>query len=234
MLDGGTLAVSVWKRLEADGVLAALACVALATEPVHGDGNGLMCFGTDRTKTHRARAKSFYNLRGRFHSVNADRWPRDSLFEFEQTSQCITHLCIVVDVIREPFVSVLVASPSGDLDVRDGRRIPTMTFALGSPMEFAEIGEHRQRIRLGRWITECMAPKCFFGQYVKTATLDSAVGAGKATCDHFVFQTQGFENLSALVASKRANTHFRHDLEHAFGDRFAIPQHNLAVIQSFQ
>ena len=105
-----------------------------------------------------------------------------------------------------------------------------MPLAFGSPVKLTKVGKHRQRVPLGGRIPKRMSTKCFFGQDIKTATLNSTVGSRKATCDYLVLQTERFEDLSTLVTSQRANPHFRHDLQHSLGDRLAITRDYFAII----
>ena len=73
LLDRGAAQVPVGVRHEAFRVLAALAGVGPAAQPVHGDGQGLVRLGRDRTVGHRAGGEPAHDLGDRFHFVDGDR-----------------------------------------------------------------------------------------------------------------------------------------------------------------
>src|SRR5207249_9907836 len=58
LLDGAPPPVAVRVALVADGILAALAGVRLAADPVHRDGEVLVRLAADRAERHRARLEA--------------------------------------------------------------------------------------------------------------------------------------------------------------------------------
>src|SRR3989304_4721288 len=63
LLQGAVPGVAVLKGTEPRGVLAALAVVALGTQPVHGDGDRLVGFRTEGADGHRRCRKAMDELR---------------------------------------------------------------------------------------------------------------------------------------------------------------------------
>ncbi len=76
-----------------------------------------------------------------------------------------------------------------------------------------------------------MATQRFFGNHIKRDALDPAGGSDKALVDHFIFQSQRFEDLGSLVALQRADAHLGHHFQHAFGDGFAVGGNDFVVVQ---
>src|SRR5947207_882609 len=76
LLDGAAAEVAVGVRPVAHRVLAALAGVRLAADPVHGDGEVLVRLAADRAERHGARLEALHDLGGGLDLVDGDRLPR--------------------------------------------------------------------------------------------------------------------------------------------------------------
>jgi hypothetical protein len=74
----------------------------------------------------------------------------------------------------------------------------------------------------------------FLGEDIEAAALDPAAGSFEAAIDDIVLQSEGFEDLGTFVASQGADAHFGHDLEHPFGDRFAVLSHDFVFVFFFE
>ena len=72
LFDGGILAVARRFQLIPHRILAALAGVAAAAEPVHGDGERLVSLLRDRSIRHRAGGETLHDLLRRLHLVERD------------------------------------------------------------------------------------------------------------------------------------------------------------------
>ena len=84
LLDGGVKRVAVRLRLVAEGILAALARVAFATNAVHGNGQGFVRLLADRSIGHRAGLEALHDALGGLHLVDRDG---TAGLELEQTAQ---------------------------------------------------------------------------------------------------------------------------------------------------
>ena len=73
LLDGAAAKVAVGVALEAVGVFAAFAGVALAADAVHGDGQVLVRFLADRAEAHRAGDEALDDLLGRLDFFDRNR-----------------------------------------------------------------------------------------------------------------------------------------------------------------
>src|SRR5206468_11539165 len=76
LLDGTPPPVAVRVALVAHRILAALAGVRLAADPVHGDGEVLVRLAADRAERHGAGLEALHDLGGGLDLVDGDRLPR--------------------------------------------------------------------------------------------------------------------------------------------------------------
>src|SRR5262249_26620071 len=67
LLDRAAAPIAVGIGVEPRGVFATFTGVALAADPVHGDGKGLMRFARDRAVRHGPSRESLDDLLGRLH-----------------------------------------------------------------------------------------------------------------------------------------------------------------------
>ena len=74
LFDGRAFRITVGQRLEASGIFATFACVALTAEAVHGDGERLVCFSRNRTERHRTGAETLHDFLSGLHFVDGN-WP---------------------------------------------------------------------------------------------------------------------------------------------------------------
>ena len=79
-----------------------------------------------------------------------------------------------------------------------------------------------------------MSTHGFFCQDVERTTLDPTIGTCKAPCDDFVLKPQCFEDLSTFVTRESTDTHFRHNLQHAFRDCLTVESDDLVVVESLE
>src|SRR5690606_37010321 len=84
LLDRGVLRVAVRQRLEALGILAAFAGVALAADAVHRDRECLVRFLADRAVRHRAGLEALHDALDRLDFLERNRLAR---LEVEQAAQ---------------------------------------------------------------------------------------------------------------------------------------------------
>src|SRR5258708_26248612 len=85
LLDRTAAKIAVGIANEAGGILAALAGVALAADPVHRDREIFVRLLTDRSERHRARPEALHDLRGRFDFL--ERHWRTAGIKFEQRAE---------------------------------------------------------------------------------------------------------------------------------------------------
>src|SRR5208282_1214895 len=85
LLDRAAAPIAVGIALEARGILAALAGVALAADPVHRDGEVLVRLLADRAERHCAGFEAFNDLGGRLDFFERHGWPAG--IELEQRAK---------------------------------------------------------------------------------------------------------------------------------------------------
>ena len=150
LLDGTVLGIAVWKRHEPFRVLAALSGVALGTQPVHSDGQGLVGFFADRAEGHGASRKPFDDLL---------RWldflQRDGLrqgLELQESSDVRPALALVVHQRGELFIGLGVIRLGRVLEPVNRLRVPVVVLTLNSIVDFSakvELPDRRRMISQG-------------------------------------------------------------------------------------
>ena len=226
LLDCRARAVAVGERLEALGVLAALASIGLAADTVHGDGEGLVGLGGNRAKAHGPGAEALDDLARRLHLVEAQPAASRILRESQETSQRAAVLGVLVGQLREPIIGLTAVAARCDLQGADVLGTPGVSLASGAPVKLTRVGKLGQPIAGSLRVTDRVAAQRLGGDDVKTDSLDPARSPGEAAVDDLVPEPHGLENLRALVALKRRDAHLRHDLEHSLGDALGVGDDN--------
>src|SRR6185369_1464831 len=105
LLDGAATEIAVGIGDIADGVLAALAGVRLAAEPIHRDGEVLVRLAADGAERHGPGLEALHDLGGRLHLVDGNRRAGT---EAEEAADRAQALALVVGRRRE-LLELLVA-----------------------------------------------------------------------------------------------------------------------------
>ena len=123
LLDGAAPQVAVGVGREAVGVLAALAGVGAAAEPVHGDGQRLVGLGRDRAVGHGPGGEPGHDGRDRLHLLDRDRAGRSPARSAQQAAQRGQLLGLVVDRLRVLLEDVVALGPGGVLELEHRLRV---------------------------------------------------------------------------------------------------------------
>ena len=75
-----------------------------------------------------------------------------------------------------------------------------------------------------------MSTNRFFGEDIKTTTLNAAIRSRKAAIDDFGLEPKCFEDLSAFVTCQGTDSHLGHYFQHAFGNSLSIGSYDFFVI----
>ena len=203
LLNRRAFGVAVGQRIEALGIFATFASVALAAEAIHRDGQALVGLGGDGAETHRTGTKTLHDFAGRLDVVNGDWAAVDAFFEFHQPAQRAARFGVAVDVIGKLLVRIVIIRARGSLQCSDGFRIPHMLFALGAPVEFAGVRQALRLILDALGETKRVAAQHFLGKLVEVHALHTAGCTDEAAVDDVVPQTDGLENLRTFIRVQR-------------------------------
>src|SRR5579863_7586992 len=134
LLDRRAHGIAVRQRFEAIGLLAALAGVGLAADPVHGDCERGVRLARDRAERHRAGGEPLHDLLGRLDLIERNRLAL-LLFgslELEQAAQRQQPLGLLVENLRKRPVALQRIAAYGVLHRRDRLGGPGVSLAGGA------------------------------------------------------------------------------------------------------
>mmetsp|Transcript_100539 Transcript_100539/g.288012 ORF Transcript_100539/g.288012 Transcript_100539/m.288012 type:complete len:1151 (+) Transcript_100539:506-3958(+) len=213
---------------EAHRVLAALARVRARADRVHGDGEGLVSLLRDRAKRHGAGGEPLDNLGHGLDLVDGDGGLRVDVEGHDATERDLG--VGLVDVLGVHLVRLARVRLGRLLQQHHGRRGVEVRLAAVTVVEVARVGQERNlggRVRVGRVVEAANVGV----KTLEVAALNAASRAGKATVDHLVGETDGLEDLGALVRLEGRDTHLGHDLEDALGGTLAVVVEELLVAE---
>jgi len=106
-------------------------------------------------------------------------------------------------------------------------------LAAGAPVVLAGVGQlvAAAAVLGPRGVAQRVTAGNLLGQDAEAHALQPAGAAGEAAVDHFGFEAQDLEDLRALVAGQRADTHLGHDLADALAHAVDVGRHDLVVGQ---
>ena len=215
LLDGAVLGVAVGERDEPLRVLTAFAGVALAADAVHGDGQGLMGFFTDRAEGHGAGCEAPDDLLRRLDVIQREGLRQG--FELQESSNVRPALALIVHERRELLERLGVVGARGVLELVDRLRIPVVVFPLNAVVDLAakvELADRRRGIGQG------VPAQRLLADLADAHPVDAGGGPGEVPVYHPTVQTDGFEDLRAAVRLDGGDPHLREDLEQALVDGF--------------
>ncbi len=201
-------------------VLAALAGVRLAADPVHRDRERRVRLGRDRAERHRAGREALDDLGRRLDLVDRDRLRRVD-DELEQAAQRHVALGLVVDEAREFLVRLVAVRAHAVLQLGDRVGRPHVLFAAHAPGVLAagveHSGEHRVVAERGAVHADRL-----LGDAEDVDAADLARRAAEVLLDQRLLETDRLEQLRAAVRHVRRHAHLRHDLRQALADRLDV------------
>ena len=230
LLDGAAPQVAVRVRQVAHRILAALAGVRLAAEPVHRDGEVLVRLAADRAERHGAGLEALHDLGRRLDLVERDR--RAGL-EAQQPADGAQPPALVVGERRVLLEHLVAARAHRVLQLRDGVRVVHVVLAAPPPLVLAahpEVAVERRRDLVGVVVTLLRLA----GDDVEPDALDARRRPGEVLVDDLAVEPDGLEDLRAPVAVQRRDAHLGHHLEDALVDRLAEVLHRLVGVDVLQ
>ena len=217
LLDGTPPQVAVAVRGEAVGVLAALAGVGLAAEPVHGDGQRLVGLGRDGSVGHRPGGEPGHDRVHRLHLVDGDRGPVAGA-EVHQPPEGGQMGRLLVDGLRVLLEHLVPLGPGGVLELEHRLGVEQVDLTLAPPLVLAPdlplaVGELGGTVEVG----QAVPADHLVGQDVEPHPADARHRAGEVLVDDVGGQADGLEHLGAGVGRHRRDAHLGHDLDDALG-----------------
>src|SRR5579871_4418918 len=135
LLDRATAPIAIRIADETRGILAALAGVALATDPVHRDREVFVRLLADRSERHRAGFEALDDLAGRFNLFKRNLG--SNWLELEQPAQGVEASRMVVYCRGVLLEQIVVARAHRMLKFRNGVGIPHVELAAPAPLILA-------------------------------------------------------------------------------------------------
>ena len=201
-------------------IFTAFTRIALAADTVHGNGEGGVCFGRNRTERHRARGKALHDFFSGFDFIQRNGFGGVD-FEFKQTAQRQMALALVVDDFRVLFVRVEIVGAGAVLQLGDGIGCPHMLFTTGTPCVFAASIQTVRQHGVGAE-SRFVHTDGFFGDFKNADTFHLAGRARKVFADGFAGEANRFKQLRTAIAHVGRNAHFGHDFRQTFANGFDV------------
>ena len=220
LLDGAAHRVAVGHPLVAVGLLAALAGVGLAADPVHRDGERGVRLARDRAVRHRAGREALDDRSGRLDLVERNGRAAVLLrgLDAEETADRQQLRALLVEQLGEGVVAVAGVAANGVLQQRDRLRRPVVGLSAHPIGVFAADFERRaQDRRIAERVR--VAALRLLRDFGEARALDRGRGAEEEFVDERARQADGVENLRAAIGLVGRDAHLRHDLEQALVDR---------------
>ncbi|SKZ72348.1 Uncharacterised protein [Mycobacteroides abscessus subsp. abscessus] len=215
LLDRTATPVTVLVVMETTRILAALTGIRPSAESVHGDGQGLVRLGRDRTEAHRAGRETLDDLTRGFDLVDRDRITIAEV-EVEQSTKSCHSGRLIVDHLGVFLEHLVLTGARGVLKLEHGVRVEQVVFTLAPPLVLAADRELAV-CALGRTVVECQSmSRCDVGgDLVESDTSELAVHSTEELVDGVLVETDHLEELGAGVRGDRGDAHLAHHLEHA-------------------
>ena len=205
-------------------VLAALARVGLSADAVHGDRQGLVRFLADRAERHRAGGESLHDLGSRLDVVQRNR--RAGRFQIEHAAQHQEIAVLLIHDVRELLESLETRLLHRVLELADRERVQQMAFAPHAVLIFA--ADAQLRVRVARQLhRELVLQDRLSRQHFDADALDPRSRSRKVAFHERTVQSDGLENLGALITLQRRDAHLRESLQKPLVDRLHVALENL-------
>ena len=214
LLDRRAARVAVRVRDVARRILAALAGVRAAADPVHRDRERLVRLARERAERHRAGGEALHDLRR-----GLDLLERDpavlGVAEREQAAQRAAAGVLRVDRARVLLVGLPAAVADRVLEQRDRLGVPLVMLPVAPPRVDAD---HGQQLVGRAGVRALVAGERLRGERLDPDPADARRGSGEVPVDELGGEPDGLEDLRAAVRAHRRDAHLGHRLEEALGD----------------
>ena len=221
LLDGRALGVpgAVRQRVEALGLLAALAGIGLAAQLVHGPGQGRVCLVADRPEGHGPGGEALDDLLDRLDLVERDRLVRP--LEVHESAEGQQTLALLVDQARVFLVGLPAIGTGGMLELGDGVRGPDMVLAAQPE---GIVAAHIQVLAVDQLVAVALGVPAhrLLGHLGQPDPLHSRLRAGEIAVHEGLVQAHRVEDLGTAIGLEGGDAHLGHDLQEPLADRLDI------------
>ena len=223
LLDGRAHGIAVGERLEAVSLLAALAGVGLAADPVHGDGERGVRLAADRAEAHGAGGEALDDVGCRLDLLERHRLTAHLLcrLEPEQAAQRHQLLGLIVDLLGEGAVLVGQVAAHRVLQIGDHARPPHMRLAADA---VGVLAADVEGVLEHRYVAEGLAVALggLARDLAQADALHLGVGAGEILAHEAGLEADGVEDLRAAIGLVGGDAHLGHHLQDALVDRLDV------------
>jgi len=218
LLDGAGAGISVFIHNIPLRILAALAAVGFAAQPVHSHRQTLVGLPADGAVGHRPGLKALDDTLHAFHTVNGNRFING--FDIQHTADRTLLVAVGVHFRGILLIELIVSRPARHLQLIDRSRVKHMVFPVGPPFILAA----GTQCLFARNLIErlLVAFFCFFLNFRHADTADPGSRSCKVLLHNAFPDTQRLKNLCALIGLDRRNAHFRHNLYDSLGTALDI------------
>src|SRR5579862_4214166 len=208
-------------------ILAALAGIGLAPNPVHGDRESLVGFFRDGPVGHGAGLKALHERIDGLDLLKGHRLAVEA--EVHEAAEGVHPLGLVVHQIAVFLKHLIVVAPASVLQPVDRLGVEEVVLTLPAPLVLAAGVEHMPvggTIRIGPLV----AHPDLLGDDGEAHAADPRRGPGEVLVDQLLAQADRLENLGAAVALDRGDAHFGDHLHDALVDRFYEVLHPMLIV----
>ncbi len=213
LLDAAVLGVPVFHGGKTGAVLATLAGVRLAADPVHGDGENFVGLGGKGAEGHARGGEATADVLDRLDLLKGNRGA--ALAQTEQVADgdgSVFGKGIDVGAVLGRLVALVgPLEPDEGMQGLDGRRGDGVHFSVTAPAVKTGIGQ--ALCGGGGGVTLLMAADGFVGELVEADATHLGGGFREMVADELVAETDRLEQLAAVVARQHGDAHLRHDLQ---------------------
>ena len=217
--------VAVGVPLVARRILAALAGVRLAADPVHRNGERFVRLLADRPVRHRAGRKPPDDALDRLDLVDRHRRRRRKV---EQAAQRGVPAVLIVDELRVLLEDGVLPAAGGVLQLEHRVGVEQVVLAVAAPLVLAAVvqvgrshGPHRVRAPVPL--------EHLLGDDLDADAADARRRPGEIAIDEGAIEADRFEDLRAAIALKGRDAHLGHHLQDAFVERVNVVLDRLLV-----
>ena len=211
LLDGRTHGVAVLHEVATLSILTTLTSVGLATESVHGHGNGRVGLHRDGTVRHSASNETAHSLSPRLNLVD-----RDGVGGFKVKVEQTTKSAVLDRLVSRPgvcLVRLVVLGSDSVLDVGNRGGVVDVRLTAITPVVLSSLGETRNLLDATARVALLVESEGILGNLLKGHTTNTGGSTCEAAVDNGVVNTKSLKDLGTLVTLKSGDTHLTHDLQ---------------------